>query len=263
MADAVENVKSTLGPTSTVAAYVFSLAGVAAAALLAFVVDHLVQTPNLTLVFVVPVIMAALSFGWGPALFSAVLSVALFDFLFVEPRMSLQVASPTDIWALALLLAVAAIASTVAAQSRRRALEAQRAAEQSEALRALAHAIIAPGAKQDLMQIAATSLGRIFDAPAVVLAERSGALRPAGTSGGAKLSAQEHEAAQWALANGKPTRAESYPFDAAAFDFWPLRTQRLVLGVKFAGRGEGRPAASERHIELVAAYLAAAPIRQV
>src|SRR6185369_17026550 len=138
--------------TTAAIGYVSSLVLVAAATVAAFVVDQLVQTPNLSLVFVLPVIIAALSFGWGPALVSALIGVAVFDFLFVEPRMSFQVANPTDLWALALLLLVAAIASTVGAQSRRRAVEARRAATQAEALRALAHAIIRAEPTADVVQ---------------------------------------------------------------------------------------------------------------
>jgi len=239
--------------------YVSSLALVAAATIIAFVVDHLVQTPNLSLVFVLPVIVAALSFGWGPALASALLGVAIFDFLFVEPRMSFQVANPTDLWALALLLLVAAIASTVGAQSRRRAVEAGRAATQAEALHHLAHAIIKAEAGRDLVETAAQSLGRIFDAPAVILAEKSGKLWTAASSGGANLSAADQEAAQWTLANQQPTRAETYPFDQAAFDFWPVASRRMVLGVNFTGHGDGRPDAPDRLVDLVAGYLASVP----
>jgi K+-sensing histidine kinase KdpD len=247
--------------TSPVLGYGLSLLLVAAATVIAFVVDHIVPSPNLSLVFVLPVIVAALSFGWGPALISAMLSVAVFDFLFVEPRLSFRVASPTDIWALALLLLVAAIASTVGAQSRGRAVAARRAAEQAEALHGLAHAVIQAEPPPTLMKIAASALGQIFSAPAMVLAEQSGKLLPLAASGEAILSPADQEAAQWALANNTPTRAETYPFDQAVFDFWPVQTpanRRLVLGVMLAGRSEGRPRDPNRQVELVAAYLSAA-----
>lgn len=240
--------------------YAAGAAMVAAAGLAAFVVDHIVQASNLSLVFVVPVIVAAVSFGWGPALFSALLSVAVFDFFFVEPRMSFQVARPTDLWALGLLLLVAAISSTVAAESRRRALAASQAAAQAEALHALAHAIIRDEPYSAVVGLAAQSLGAIFNAPAVVLREDAGKLGVAASSGGAQVAAADLDAAQWALANDKATRAEAYPFDQSTFDFWPVQSPasgRLVLGVKLSGRSEGRPAAPERHVELVAAYLAA------
>jgi len=256
-----EGTAGRLAGTSAVAGYALSLALVAAAAIAAFVVDHLVETPNLSLVFVLPVIIAALSFGWGPALAAALLGVAAFDFLFVEPRMSFRVASPTDLWALGLLLLVAAIASTVGAQSRRRAVEARRAAEQAEALRALAHSVIKADPGSDVVHVAANSLGRIFDAPAVILAERAGKLWIAAASRGSNLSAADEEAAQWALAKSQPTRADAYPFDQAEFDFWPVPTRRLVLGVKFPARADGRPEAPDRLVDLVAGYLAAASDR--
>jgi K+-sensing histidine kinase KdpD len=247
--------------TSIALGYGVSLVLVAAAGLVAFVVDHIVSTPDLSLIFVLPVIVAALRFGWGPALISAMLSVAVDDFFFVAPRMSLRVASPSDMWALALLLLVAAIASTVGAQSRGRALAARRAAQQAEALHSLAHAVIDEEPPAALLKIAAAALSRIFEAPTVVLAEKAGKLWPAATGGGAQLSAADLEAAHWALANDKPTRGETYPFDQAELDFWPVQTpasHRLVLGVKLEGAPGGRPKNPGRQVELVAAYLSAA-----
>lgn len=240
-------------------AYAAAGAMVTAATLVAFVVDHIVQASNLSLVFVAPVIVAAVSFGWGPAVFSALLSVAMFDFFFLEPRLSFQVASTTDLWALALLLLVATIGSTVAAQSRQRAVAAAQAAKAAEALHALAHAVIQAEPSSQVVGRAAQSLSRIFDAPAVILQQRPERLTIAATSGGAAPSPADFEAAQWVLANEKPTRAETYPFDQSTFDFWPARGPDgcgLVLGVQLTARVTGRPDVPDRHVELVAGYLA-------
>jgi K+-sensing histidine kinase KdpD len=239
--------------------YALSIALVAAATLVAFVVDHIPFAANLSLIYVVPVVVASLSFGWGPALMAALLSVAVLDFLFIAPRMSFRVASPADLWALGLLLVVAAITSTAGARSRGRALAARRGAEQAEALHALAHGVIESAPRDVLIQMAAEALGRIFDAPAVILAEKAGKLAPAASCGGAALSADDQEAAQWTLANDQRTHAETYPFDQAVFDFWPVQTpadRRLVLGVKLIGSAESRPAAPDHLVEMVAAYLA-------
>ena len=242
-------------PPATVG-YTVSLAMVALAGVLAYVVEHVIQAPNLSLVFVLPVIIAAVNFGWGPSLVAAVAGVAVFDFFFIEPRLTFVVASPTDLWAMGLLLVVAAIVSTVAAESRRRAVASRRAAEQAEALHGLAHAIINAGPPAALIRAAASALGHIFNAPAVVLEVKADALTPLAASGGAQLTDADREAAAWAVANGKPTRAGTYPFDQAEFDFWPAATaagRRLALGVRF----QGRPPAPERHVDLVAGYLAA------
>lgn len=248
-------------PPSVAVGYALSSAMVAAAGILAFVVDHIIDAPSLSLVFVLPVIAAAVNFGWGPAFMSALLSVAIFDFFFIEPKFTFVVASPTDVWALGLLLVVAAAVSAVAAQSRGRAVAARRAADQAEALHALAHAAIKSESPDALVKKAADSLGRIFDAPAVILMEQAGTLTLAAAEGRASLEAADNEAAQWALANDKPTRAGTYPFDRAAFDFWPVRTpagRRLVLGVRFSEAADGRPASPDRYVELIAGYLAGA-----
>lgn len=244
-------------PVSAPRAYALSLAMVAAAAVVAFVVDHLVQASNLSLIFVLPVVFAAVGFGWGPSLISALLGVAVFNFLFLEPRFTFQVASPTDVWAMVLLLIVAATVSAVAARARRSALGSRRAADQAEALHELAHAVISGAPAKVVQQTAAACLSRVFEAPAVILAEVDGRLAPVGASAGAALSEADAEAAQWVRANNKPTRAETYPFDQAQYDFWPAPgAGGAVVGVKLTGRKEGRPDIPDRQVELVCGYLA-------
>jgi K+-sensing histidine kinase KdpD len=235
--------------------YAVALGMVAAAGLIAFVVEHLAPQPNLSLVFVLPVIAAAAAYGWGPSLLSALAGVAVFDFFFIEPRMTFQVASPGDLWAMGLLLVVAAIVSTVAAESRRRLLAAERAAEQAEALHGLARATINAAPPAALLRAAAAALSRSFGSPAVVLEARSSGLAPLAAEMGAQPSPEDLDAAAWVAANDRPTRAGTYPFDQSDFDFWPAVTaggRRLVLGVQF----RARPAKPETQIELIAGYLA-------
>ena len=243
------------------AGYAAALALVTAAALAGFIVEHLEPTSSIALVFVLPVLAAALSFGWGPALLAALAGALAFDLFFTEPKGSLTIASPGDVWALSLLLVVAAIASTVAAESRRRRLAAQLAADRAEALNGLARLVIEGAPRRRILQAAAEALFRICGAPAVVLLERADRLEVAAMAGGAELSAFDGEAARWTLAHRRATRAQAFPFDAAEFDLWPIGRrfgQGLALGVRNPS-GEGR-LRDERapHVQLVGAYVAAA-----
>lgn len=249
-----------LRPRHSWLGYAAGLAMVAGAAVVAFIVETLVPTSNLALVFVVPVLLTAVSFGWGAALTSAVASVLAFDFFFVLPLYTLRVTSPSDVWALVLLGVVATIASAVADQSRRRAMEAQRAAGRAEALHSVAHLVVGAAPASGVIEASAAALSRIFVAPAVVLIETDGRLRQAALVGDAALSDPDREAAQWALSNRLPTRADAFPFERARFDFWPIRQADgpgIVLGVGLTAGGDDRPADPERHVELVGAYLAA------
>lgn len=252
------------GALPLAAQYGLSLLFVALATGLAFVVDHLMAAPNLTLIFVLPVMAAATFFGWGPSLIAVAAGVLAFDFFFTEPYYSIRIASPSDLWATGLLLVIAAIVSTLAAESRRRTAEARRAVEQAQALQNLAHLVIQARPKPEIIEAAATTLTQIFRAPAVVFARTTGALAPVASAGEARITSAEEEAAQGALNTKVSARAETYPYDRSVFDFWPVTTPQggeFVIGVDFTRSGRDRPAKPERFVEIVGGYLAAAVSR--
>lgn len=245
--------------------YSLSLVLVAGATFAAVVVDQVVRTPNLSLIFVLPVVIAAVSFGWGPALAAALAGDLAFNFFLIEPRYTLRVDDPANVWALALLLVTAAIVSAVAAQSRRRAQLAWRAADHAIALQSLARSLVAAPDRQVIAASVAETLARLFKAPVVVLFAEGDELALAALAQGAVLSVADKEAARWALASRMPTRGGVYPVEAADYDFWPVLTQKrqqAVLGLRISGGAAGRPAEPERLVEIVSGYLAVALDRE-
>ena len=96
------------GP-SALTAYAASMVAVALATLAAVIVDQAVPVPNLSLVFVLPVVLAAVGFGFGPALAAAVAGVVAYNFFLIEPRYTFRVADPANVWALVLLLTTAGV----------------------------------------------------------------------------------------------------------------------------------------------------------
>jgi K+-sensing histidine kinase KdpD len=247
------------------AAYALSFAMVAAATLAAVLVDQVQTVPNLSLIFVLPVVIAAVSFGWGPSLAAAVAGALAYNFFLIEPLYTLRVADPANIWALFLLLITAAIVSAVAAQSRRRALEAWSAADQATALQALARSLVGANGGNDAAKASVEALARLFQAPAVVFLHGETDLDVTAQAGGGELTAADHEAASWALAARMPTRGGAYPVEAAAYDFWPVVTpqrQQAVIGVSISLSDAGRPDNPERLVEIVSGYLAVALDRE-
>jgi K+-sensing histidine kinase KdpD len=246
--------------TPIYAQHALALALVALATVLAVVVEHLIAAPNLTLIYVLPVIVTATSFGLAPALVAAVAGVLAFDFFFTEPRFSFRIASASDLWAVALLLVIALIVSSLAGEARRRALQAHRAAREAAALQRLAKLVIDGRPRSEILAGAAATLHRIFGAPAVVLAERNGTLEPIASAGGASVTASDQEAARGVLAAGLGAHSGTYPYDRSTFDWWPVESAngfRCVVGLDFSH--VERPAAPQRLIDVVRGYLAAAP----
>jgi two-component system sensor histidine kinase KdpD len=245
--------------------YAAALAAVAVATGLGGLMQQAIRPPGLALVFVLPVVICAAGFGWGPALAAAVAGALGYNFFLIPPLHTLRIADPADLWTLVLLLMTGAIVSGVAAEARRRALQAKAAADQAVALQALARRLVAASDLPAIAQACAATLAQLFGAYAVVLLEADGGFDVRGAAGGAALTAADDEAARWSLASRLPTRGGAYPVGEAAFDFWPVITpqrQQAVIGVGFGARDDGRPAAPERLVEIVEGYLAVALDRE-
>jgi K+-sensing histidine kinase KdpD len=244
-----------------IAQYGLALVFVALATGLGFLVQQLISAPNVTLIYVLPVIVSATLFGWGPSLLAVAVAVVAFDFFFTEPYYSLTITSPSDIWAAVLLFVIASIVTSVAAQSRRQAMEAREAAERAQALQALAHTVIEGRPQSEILQAAATALHRIFRAPAAILMQREDRIEAVATAGSAQITEADREAARGALSSHENTRGDTYPYVGAYFDFWPISTPagcNCVLGVDFVHAARERPHSPEQIIEVIAASVAAA-----
>lgn len=246
-------------------AHGLALGLVAAATLVAVAASRVAAVPNLSLVFVLPVVIAAVTVGWTPALAAAVAGVVAYNFFLVPPLYTLRVADPANVWSLALLLVAASIASAVAAQARHRALQAIAAADQAAALQALAHDLAGAADRQRIVSAGAETLSRLFQAPAVILTPGEDDMVVVAAAGGAALTDADREAARWALASRLPTRGGAYPVEGATFDFWPVMTghrTQIAIGLAISGRDAGRPEAPERDVEAVAGYLSVALDRE-
>ena len=95
-------------PYAEVAA-VTALAVVAGLAIL-----HRVDVPNVSLVFVIPVLAAAVRHGLPASLWAAALSVLAYDYFFLPPLYHFTIADPADVVALVFLMIVALVASGLA-----------------------------------------------------------------------------------------------------------------------------------------------------
>jgi two-component system, OmpR family, sensor histidine kinase KdpD len=93
---------------------------VAAATLAVAVIEDRAAVPNASSVYLVAVVVAALVAGVPGAVLAAVASVLAYNFLFTEPRHTLNVADPGDWLALVLLLFVGVTVGQLAALQRGR-----------------------------------------------------------------------------------------------------------------------------------------------
>ena len=253
-----------LGPVaSELARYLASIAMTAVATVMAVGVDSKVSIPNLSLVFVVPVIVAGVSLGLGPSLCSAVFGALAFNFFLTEPRYSLAVDDAANIWAIGLLFVVGLIVSGVAFTSRQRATEAARLRRQATVLQDYSRDVVAADDTSVIVSITSHALAALFQVPAVVMLVTEGRVVAVEKVGDVEPQQAELEAARSSLATGAVMRSDVYPNLASRFDFWPVQTaegQNAVIGLAFDP--DERPAAPDTLVNIVVRILALVLARQ-
>ncbi len=248
---------------SAMARYLASFAMAAVATGLAVGIDSQVKIPNISLIFVVPVIIAAIGLGLGPSLLSAILGALAFNFFLTEPRYTLRVDDPANVWAIGLLFVVGLIVSGVAFTSRRRATEAALLRRQATALQGYSRDVVAADNTKVIASITAQALAALFQVPAVVMLVTEGRVGSLETVGEIEPNEAELEAALSSVATGTVARGGVYPDLASRFDFWPVKTEAgegAVLGLAFDP--DERPSAPDALVDIVASVLALVLDRQ-
>jgi K+-sensing histidine kinase KdpD len=248
---------------SEVVRYLASFAMTAVATAVAVGVDSKVTIPNLSLVFVVPVIIAGVSLGLGPSLCSAILGALAFNFFLTEPRYSLAVDDPANVWAIGLLFVVGLIVSGVAFTSHRRATEAALLRRQATVLQGYSRDLVAADNAKAIVSITSQALAALFQVPVVVMLVTEGTVVSLERVGDVEPQKAELEAARSSLATGTVVRGGIYPDLASRFDFWPVKTaegQNAVIGLAFDP--DERPSAPDALVDIVGSVLALVLDRQ-
>jgi K+-sensing histidine kinase KdpD len=252
------------GPVASEAMrYLASIAMTAVATVVAVGVDAKVTIPNLSLVFVVPVIIAGVSLGLGPSFCSAVLGALAFNFFLTEPRYSLAVDDAANIWAIGLLFVVGVIVSGVAFTSRQRATEAALLSRQLAVLQGYSRDVVAADNANAIVSITSQALAALFQVPVFVMLVNKDRVISLEQVGDMKPQEAELEAARSSLETGTAVRSGVYPNLTSRFDFWPVETAQghnAVIGLAFDP--DERPSAPEALVSIVVRVLALVLERQ-
>src|SRR5437660_6096276 len=133
-------------------------AGAAAAlsttpALIDFVVGR-AQIANISMLYLVAVLVVAVAFGRAAAIVASVLAFVTFDWFFVPPTHQLVVADAEELFSLALFLITAVVTGTLAARERARAQEAEHREHDAKVLYEAAFLMAEPDLERALVAVA-------------------------------------------------------------------------------------------------------------
>lgn len=212
--------------------YLRSALVVALASLAAGLLKSFLSLPNLSLVFLLGVLLCAVLWGLRASVVASVLSVLAYDFFFVDPVHTFSIASPQDVLALVTFLIVAIITSNLTGRIRDYAEATRRREARTGALYNLSRAIAQASGIRSVTDAVVQQIGQNLNATVIALLAEDDRLAPkAAMPVGTLLSESEHAAATWAWRNNRVAGRGSDTLPGDRWFYLPLRTGGGAIGV--------------------------------
>jgi two-component system sensor histidine kinase KdpD len=189
---------------------------------------------NIVMLFLLTVLLVAVSLGLAPALLAAFLSVGLFDFFFVPPRFTFAVNDGQYLVTFAVMLLVAVVAGQLTAGLRRQADDSATEERRTRALYEMARDLSGALMLEQVVEITRHFLRDVLNADAVVLlADQTGGLLPCpgNETDETALVHIEPRFANIAFQRGTPASCEQLVASGYAVLYLPLKAPMRVRGV--------------------------------
>lgn len=212
--------------------YVKSLAAVAIATGIAWLLFKHVALVNLVMIYQLAVVLTALRYGAGASFVASVLSVAACDFFFVPPYNTFAVSDGQYFLTLAVMLVVALTLSTLTYTVKQQAEMARQRETRNAALYAMTREQAALASKEAVLTASIAHLKEAFGGKAAaLLVDQTGKLQYLDLPGSFTVDSHEFGVAQWVQVNNTRAGAATQTLPGAKAIYLPLSGADGAFGV--------------------------------
>ena len=205
---------------------VFALMATVLAVGLAWLAERWVSLDDLSMIFIVAVVLVAARTRMAAAVVTAVLCFLAYNYFFIEPRFTFNIGARQGVTTVFLFLAAALVAGRLASRLRMQVVALRAANAHATALQALGRDLASAADLGQVLAAGRAALQAAFGVPAWV---RIG--DAAAASEGAKLTDTDLGAAEWAQRHGQATGRYTDTLSGSPWWFLPLRHDQGTLGV--------------------------------
>lgn len=201
--------------------------------ILAYLMFGRFELSNLIMVYLLGVVFIARRFGRGPSIFASFLSVALFDFLFVEPYFTFSVSDSQYLITLLAMLTVAMLISNLMVNVRAQAKVAGHRERRATVLYAMSKELTASQSEDEIVRTAVHHLFSEFGSQNVILfPDGNGRIvYPSSSPIPESLHAADLSVAQWVMDHNEIAGQGTHTLPGAEAIYFPLSIKETTLGV--------------------------------
>jgi K+-sensing histidine kinase KdpD len=207
------------------------------------------------LLYLPPVLLAAIYCGLWPALAAAVAATLIFNFYFTAPYRTLMIHSPADAVTVLMLFLVAVVTSQLAASLRRQAHLAAVHAARNATIAGFARRLLACPNNGDIAAVTVGELSRLFQCHAALLADPDEPRVIAAIPEIAALGPSDLTAAALAFRTGEPAGRGVLRDNLADWQFYPIAPGEAAIAALGLARDDGAPPVSEGQVQLLGSLL--------
>jgi two-component system sensor histidine kinase KdpD len=222
--------------------FLYTTLAVVAALIAGKLLTELTPIPNLSMVFLMSVLISAINFGVWPAIYASVLSFFVYNFFFIPPLYNFTIAEPYELLALVIFLIVAVVTATMAGRVRN---QARISADRVRAMRRLyefTRRLSGLATPDGIAEGAAGEIHASLARPVVVLLEQGDDLGLAAAwPPEDALDTAAMTAARWAYSHAEPAGADTGTLPIIPWYFVPLRIGEKKLGVIGVSKDKDAP----------------------
>ena len=215
------------------APYAYAAAGVAACTAVAWLMGPYFDIANLIMVYLLGVVAVATRYGRGPSVLASFLSVAAFDFFFVAPHFTFDIAAVQYLLTFAVMLIVALVISGFTVRSRQQAELARNNERRTALLYALSRDLATERGMENLVRISLQHVTEIFGGQAaafIVNPEGQLVLRHE-PQRRFEFDPKESGIVQWVFDHGERAGAGTNTLPGASALYLPLISVKGPIGV--------------------------------
>ncbi|CAN5310382.1 sensor histidine kinase KdpD [soil metagenome] len=235
--------------------YAVGLAFVLLATITAYGLDTAFERVDLGVIYLAAVVAAGALYGLRPALTAATAAFLIYNFLFLQPRYSFTIGSPSDFLTLVVFWGVALLTGALAGRVREQAKRTQRRAAAVSALLGASQALAGADDRAATALVLAEQASEAAGAKAVVLLPQRGDLGDdlvivAGAPETPTLGAAAMAAARWAWEHGEAAGHGTGTLPQTSWTFRPLQGVRGRSGVAGIEADALAPGSDEERLTL-------------
>ncbi|WP_428149821.1 DUF4118 domain-containing protein [Brevundimonas sp.] len=231
--------------------YAIGAGFIGVATLTALGLDQSFERVDLGVIYLAAVVAAGALYGLRPALTAATAAFLIYNFLFLQPRYSFAIGSPTDVLTLVVFWGVALLTGILAGRVREQAGRTQRRAAAVSALLGASEALAGAEDREATAKVLAEQAAEAASAKAVVLLPHGEDLViAAGAPEIPTLGAAAMAAARWAWEHGEAAGFGTGTLPQTSWTFRPLQGVRGRAGVAGIEADALAPGSDEERLAL-------------